>query len=64
VDRLPSKLLKDGIALADIQQLLGHSSINSTMRYSHLEKGSSSKKAVDILNAQTATLNRKGLKIV
>jgi integrase len=58
-----SKLLKSGVSIADIKDLLGHSSIYSTMR-SHLEHGSSTKKAADILNQQTAEMNRKSLKVV
>jgi len=59
-----SKLLKLGMTLAEVQILLGHSSIQSTMRYVHLEKNATSGKAVDILNAEQRKRRGRTLKVV
>ena len=44
--------------------LLGHSSIQTTQRYQHLESNDVSPKAVVILNQQNVERNRSKLKIV
>jgi integrase len=45
-----SKLLRGGMSLYELSKLLGHSSIQMTQRYAHLELKSVADKAVDILN--------------
>lgn len=45
-----SKLLRGGMSLYELSKLLGHSSIQMTQRYAHLEQKSVAEKAVDILN--------------
>lgn len=45
-----SKLLRGGMSLYELSNLLGHSSIQMTQRYAHLEQSSVAEKAVDILN--------------
>jgi integrase len=59
-----SRLLKAGMTLFEVKELLGHKSIMSTMRYSHLEKNITSAKAVDILNARQVDQNRSRMKAV
>jgi site-specific recombinase XerD len=59
-----SRLLKAGLTLFEMKELLGHKNIQSTMRYSHLEKNVTSAKAVDIMNAQQVEQNRSKLKSV
>ncbi|MFZ1869397.1 MAG: site-specific integrase, partial [Steroidobacteraceae bacterium] len=59
-----SRLLALGMTLAEVQVILGHASIVTTSRYAHLEANSTSEKAADLLNAHTAEVRRKALKIV
>jgi site-specific recombinase XerD len=59
-----SRLLKAGLTLVELKDLLGHKNIQSTMRYLHLEKDITSSKAVDILNARQVEHNRSNLKSV
>jgi integrase len=59
-----SRLLKAGMTLLELKELLGHKNIQSTMRYAHLEKNVTSGKATDILNALQVDKNRAKLKVV
>jgi integrase len=59
-----SQLLARGMTLAEIKEILGHSSIVTTSRYAHLEANSASKKAAEVLNSRNVENSRKGLKIV
>jgi site-specific recombinase XerD len=52
------------MTLLELKELLGHRSIQSTMRYAHLEKNVTSSKAVDIINARHVEQNREKLKSV
>ncbi len=57
-------MLKDGMTLVEVKELLGHSSINSTMRYSHLETSDISSKAVQLRNRRSKVATRPQLRIV
>jgi len=59
-----TKMLKAGMTLNDVRLLLGHSSIQTTQRYQHLESNDVSPRAVAILNQQNVERNRSKLKIV
>lgn len=59
-----TKMLKAGMTLNDVRVLLGHSSINTTLRYGHLEASDASPKAVAILNAQSVQASRAKIKAV
>jgi site-specific recombinase XerD len=59
-----TKMLKAGMTLNDVRVLLGHSSIQTTLRYGHLEASDASPKAVAILNQQSAERNRAKIKAV
>jgi len=59
-----TKMLKAGMTLNDVRVLLGHSSIQTTLRYGHLEASDASPKAVAILNEQNVTRNRAQIKAV
>ena len=59
-----TKLLKAGMTLKAVKELLGHKSITTTMRYDHLEASDVSPKAVAILNEQTALRNRMKIRAV
>jgi site-specific recombinase XerD len=49
--RFASKLVQQGCTLYEVAALLGHSSPNTSARYSHLEKKSVAEKAANVLNA-------------
>jgi site-specific recombinase XerC len=49
-----TKLLKNGMALKALKELLGHKDIKTTMRYGHLEASDVSPEAARILNEQNA----------
>jgi site-specific recombinase XerC len=59
-----TKILKEGMTLNDVRLLLGHSSIQTTQRYQHLESSDVSPKAVEILNRQNVARNRAKIKLV
>ena len=59
-----TKMLKAGMTLNDVRVLLGHSSIQTTLRYGHLEASDASPKAVAILNQQNVARSRSKLKVV
>jgi len=59
-----TKMLKAGMTLNDVRVLLGHSSIQTTLRYGHIEASDASPKAVAILNKQNVDRNRSKLKVV
>ena len=59
-----TKMLKAGLTLNDVRVLLGHSSIQTTLRYGHLEASDASPKAVAILNEQHVAQNRSKIKAV
>ena len=59
-----TKMLKAGMTLNDVRVLLGHSSIQTTLRYGHLEASDASPKAVAILNQQNVERNRAKIKAV
>lgn len=45
-----TRLIQNGMNLYEVKEILGHASINTTMRYAHLEKANVSRKAVDVIN--------------
>jgi integrase len=59
-----TKMLKAGMTLNDVRVLLGHASMQTTLRYGHLEASDASPKAVAILNEQQVTRNRAKLRVV
>lgn len=59
-----TKMLKAGMTLNDVRVLLGHSSMQTTLRYGHLEASDASPKAVAILNRQNVDRNRAQIKVV
>ena len=59
-----TKMLKAGMTLNDVRVLLGHASIQTTLRYGHLEASDASPKAVAILNQQNVERNRARIRAV
>jgi integrase len=48
-----SRMLSSGMSLVEVQGLLGHKNIQSTMVYSHVETGAVAEKAARVLNASS-----------
>jgi site-specific recombinase XerD len=46
-----SRMLNSGMSLVEVQGLLGHRNIQSTMVYSHVETGAVAEKAARVLDA-------------
>jgi site-specific recombinase XerD len=59
-----TKMLKAGITLNDVRVLLGHSSMQTTLRYGHLEALDASPKGVAILNRQNVERTRAKIRAV
>lgn len=53
-----SRMVQAGLPLADIQQIVGHATIQMTLKYAHLAPLQSSSRAIQLLNAIN---NRKAL---
>ena len=52
---LASRLVQSGLSIYEVKEILGHTDIKTTMRYSHLERVDAMKKARDVLNALNLT---------
>ena len=52
-----SRLVQLGMSIYEVQKILGHADIRTTMRYAHLEEAAVNGKARDLING----LNRVGL---
>lgn len=59
-----TKMLKLGMTLVEVQKLLGHATIQTTSRYSHIETSDVSSKSVALLNQQNVEQNRSMIKAV
>jgi integrase len=58
-----SKLVQNGLSLQEVSSILGHSTVQMTARYAHLQPTETSKKARDVLNKLNQD-NRPELKLV
>lgn len=45
-----SRLVQSGMSVYDVKEILGHTNIQTTMRYAHLERRDITQKAKDVLN--------------
>jgi integrase len=53
-----SRMLNSGMSLVEVQGLLGHRNIQSTMVYSHVETGAVAEKAARVLDSMQASVQR------
>ena len=53
--KFESRMLNSGMSLVEVQGLLGHKNIQSTMIYMHVETGAVAEKAARVLNQSNAT---------
>ena len=59
-----TRLIQNGLSIYEVKEILGHTDIATTMRYSHLEAKSVSSKARDVINSINEEFDRSGLSIV
>ena len=59
-----TRLIQNGLSLYEVKEILGHTDINTTMRYAHLERRDISSKARDVINNLNKESSKPNLKIV
>ena len=59
-----TRLIQNGLSLYEVKEILGHTDINTTMRYAHLEQRDISSKARDIINTLNNDSTKPDLKII
>jgi len=61
---LASRLIQNGLSIYEVKEILGHSDIKTTMRYSHIEQRSVSLKAKDVINQLNKDNSKPDLKLI
>jgi len=59
-----TRLIQNGLSLYEVKEILGHTDINTTMRYAHLERKDISYKAKEVINKLNINSNKPDLKII
>ena len=59
-----TRLIQNGLSIYEVKEILGHTDITTTMRYSHLETKDVSSKARDVINRITEETNKPSLKVI
>ena len=59
-----SRLIQNGLPIYEVKEILGHTDITTTMRYSHLEIRDVSSKARDVINKINQESNKPSLKVI
>ena len=59
-----SRLIQNGLSIYEVKEILGHTDITTTMRYSHLEIRDVSSKARDVINKINQESNKPSLKVI
>lgn len=59
-----TRLIQNGLSIYEVKEILGHTDISTTMRYSHLETRSVSSKARDVINSINEETEKPQLKII
>ncbi|PKD37802.1 hypothetical protein CWO84_21330 [Methylomonas sp. Kb3] len=59
-----SRMIQNGASLYEVKELLGHSSINTTMGYSHLCQEQTTSKAKEIMDRTNKDVQRVRLRLV
>lgn len=59
-----SRLIQNGLSIYEVKEILGHTDINTTLRYAHLEQREISSKARDIINKINCGIDKPKLKII
>jgi len=59
-----TRLIQNGLSLYEVKEILGHTDINTTMRYAHLERRDITSKARDVINGLNKESTKPNLKII
>lgn len=59
-----TRLIQNGLSIYEVKEILGHTDIATTMRYSHLELRDVSSKARDVMNSINYVTDKPNLKII
>lgn len=59
-----TRLIQNGLSIYEVKEILGHTDITTTMRYSHLELKDVSSKARDVINQINSKKDQPRLKII
>jgi integrase len=59
-----TRLIQNGLSIYEVKEILGHTDIATTMRYSHLETRSISSKARDVINCINEEIEKPQLKAI
>ncbi len=59
-----TRLIQNGLSIYEVKEILGHTDIATTMRYSHLEIRDVSSKARDVINQINKDANKPSLKVI
>ena len=59
-----TRLIQNGLSLYEVKEILGHTDISTTMRYSHLERRDISSKARDVINQLNRNVDKPSLKLI
>ena len=59
-----TRLIQNGLSIYEVKEILGHTDITTTMRYSHLEIRDVSSKARDVINKINQESNKPSLKVI
>lgn len=59
-----SRMIQNGMNLYEVKEILGHTQIETTMIYAHLDQSKITQKARDILNQTNKEVQRHSLKVV
>ena len=59
-----TRLIQNGLSIYEVKEILGHTDITTTMRYSHLEIRDVSSKARDVINKINREMNKPSLKVI
>ena len=59
-----SRLIQNGLSIYEVKEILGHTDINTTLRYAHLERRDISSKARDVINKLNNESHKPDLKLI
>ena len=59
-----TRLIQNGLSIYEVKEILGHTDITTTMRYSHLETRAVSSKARDVMNNINDESGKPSLKLI
>ena len=59
-----TRLIQNGLSIYEVKEILGHTDINTTLRYAHLERRDISSKARDVINKLNVEIEKPKLRVI